>query len=493
LIYTKFCLVILMVFMIFAFSANKTMAESVPKNIILMISDGCGYNQINSASLYQYGKTGSQVYERFPIKLWVSTYSARDRKVSEPYKEGYDPEKAWSWFNYVESGATDSAAAATAMATGFKTYNGGIGVDANKNPIMNVSELAKKLGKSTGVVTNVQFSHATPACFIAHNSGRGKYDQIAQEMILDSRADVIMGCGNPLFNNDGKLISDNRNYSFVGGELVWNGLVNGQTEYDLDKDGVIENYVEDCDGDGFRDQWKLIQNLSEFRSLMKGDTPKRIIGVPQVFETLQCKRSSILDRDGNGKIEAKDAAIVDDIYKDPINPNVPSLQEMVSGALNVLDNNKDGFFLMVEGGTVDWMAGSNYPRMIEEEIEFNGAVEAVVRWVKTKSNWNETLIIVTGDHETGYLTGPNSGPDKDDPNDSIKPVWNPLVNNGKGKLPGFEWNGSGGHTNSLVPIFSNGVGSWLFWKYADETDPVRGPYIDNTEIAKVIFDLWGKK
>jgi len=148
--------------------------------------------------------------------------------------------------------------------------------------------------------------------------------------------------------------------------------------------------------------------------------------------------------------------------------------------------------VMIEGGAIDWACHANsLPRLIEEEIEFNRAVETVVNWVEKKSNWDETLLIVTGDHETGYITGPGSGPDNDDINDSIKPIWNPLVNNGAGNLPGIWWH-SGGHTNSLIPIFVKGNGSELFLKYADDNDPVRGAYIDNTEIAKVIFNLLDK-
>ena len=89
---------------------------------------------------------------------------------------------------------------------------------------------------------------------------------------------------------------------------------------------------------------------------------------------------------------------------------MPTLTEMSLAALNVLDNDPDGLYLMIEGGAVDWAAHANQSgRMIEEAIEFERAVEAVLDWVQTNSNWGETLLIVTGDHETGYLTGPDSG------------------------------------------------------------------------------------
>ncbi len=112
--------------------------------------------------------------------------------------------------------------------------------------------------------------------------------------------------------------------------------------------------------------------------------------------------------------------------------------------------------------------------MIEAQIGVDHAVEAVVEWVEANSNWGETLLIVTGDHETGYLTGPASDPD-----------WTPIVNNGAGNLPGMEWH-SPDHTNRLIPLFANGDTATEFFYYADSDDPVYGPYVDNTDLVKVI-------
>ena len=176
-------------------------------------------------------------------------------------------------------------------------------------------------------------------------------------------------------------------------------------------------------------------------------------------------------------------------YAVPLIESMPTLEEMTAAALNILDEDKDGFFLMVEGGAVDW-AGHDMEagRIIEEQIDFNKAVEAVVNWVEKHSTWDETLVIVTADHETGYITGPGSG--VFEPGEEIKTgdVWKLLVNNGKGKMPGMEWHSSG-HTNSLVPLYAMGVCSGEFDLYADEYDLVRGKYLDNTEIAKLIFSI----
>ncbi len=424
-------------------------SEHQPKNVIIMIADGSGFNHYKSADYYNCGRSPGQYYEFFSVRLAMSTY---------PYGGSYDPNLAWASFDYVDDGYTDSAAAATAMATGVKTYNAAIGVDVNGNPVLNLVELAEQLGKSTGVVTTVPFSHATPAGFVAHNPERDDYQGIAWQMIFDSNTRVIMGCGNPDYDSDGKRVSY-PDYTYVG-ESEWAALKNGTAGGDVD-------------GDGIPDHWTLIQTRAEFQMLAKkGKTPKRVFGVPQVFDTLQQKRSG-------------DASA--DPYHVPFTQTVPTLAEMTNAALNVLDNDPNGFFIMIEGGAVDWTAHANESgRLIEEMNDFNKSIEAVIWWVNTKSSWNDTLVIITADHETGHITGPGSG------QTDQGPVWNTIVNNGRGKLPGIEWH-SGSHTNSLVPFFAKGRGAEQFRKTIDGKDPLRGPYIDNTDIANTIFTLWAKR
>jgi alkaline phosphatase len=314
--------------------------------------------------------------------------------------------------------------------------------------LKNILEVAEELGKKTGVVSSVLFSHATPAAFAAHNESRNNFTEIAQEMIYDSAADVIMGTGHPWYNADGEIKSTPNTFVFVGGETTWDDLVAGTAGGD-------------ADGDGIDDPWTLIQTRAEFQSLASGPTPKRVIGIPQVYQTLQQGRS------GDPYAEP---------YVVPLIETVPTLEEMTNAALNTLADDSDGLFLMVEGGAIDWAShGNQSGRMIEEQIDFERAVEAVSEWVKKNSNWGETLLIVTGDHETGYLTGPGSDP-----------TWESIVNNGAGNLPGMEWH-STGHTNSLMVLSAKGDAARLFHEYADEKDLVRGPYVDNTSVADIVF------
>ena len=152
---------------------------------------------------------------------------------------------------------------------------------------------------------------------------------------------------------------------------------------------------------------------------------------------------------------------------------------MAGGALNVLGAYPNGFFVMMEGGAADWASHANQKgRLIEEMKDFTDAVAAVISWVELHSNWNETLMIVTSDHETGLLWG-------DAP-------LSPLMDTGKGKLPFMSFY-SKEHTNSLVPFYARGAGSELFRNFADERDSIRGPYIQNSEIAQGIHMMWVKR
>jgi alkaline phosphatase len=415
----------------------------VAKNVIVMVADGWGFNHDAAGSYYATGKAGARVWNKFPTDRAMSTYMAYSS--TEPcYGVGYDPVEVWAAFDFVKDCYTDSAAAATAMSTGVKVPDGSIGVDAASQPLLHAAEFAESLGKATGVITSVEWTHATPAGFSAHNVSRNNYAEIGQEMVYGSAVDVIMGAGHPWYDADGQFKTTPNTFKYVGGETTWDDLVAGTAGGD-------------ADGDGIDDPWVLIQTRAEFQSLADGPTPARVLGTAQVYQTLQQGRS------GDGSA---------DPFVVPLIATVPTLEEMTRAALNILDDDPDGFFLMIEGGAIDWASHANQSgRMTEEDLDFAAAVEAVVQWVKQHSSWGETLVVVTADHETGYLTGPGSDP-----------LWNPIVGFGAGNLPGMEWH-SGNHTNSLVPFFAKGSTAKVFKSAADQVDPVHGKYLDNTEMA----------
>lgn len=429
---------------IFGLTTVVEAAQKTPaKNVIIMISDGMGYNHSEAASLYARGRKNSQVYAIFPVRLAMCTH---------PITGSYNGKVIWGRFPEALKGATDSAAAATAMASGQKTYRGNIGMvpgkDGSLQRIENLVERAEKLGKASGLVTSVPFAHATPAAFAVHNPNRKNFQDISTEMLHSSALEVLIGCGHPFYDRNGRQLNEARTFKNVGGAETWQALQGGQLGADADDDGQA-------------DPWTLIEKRADFQQLATGPTPQRLLGIPQVSRTLQQGRS------GNPQTRP---------YAVPLLASVPTLTELTRAALNVLDNDVDGFFLMIEGGAIDWASHDNHSsRMLEEQLDFDRTVAAVVRWVETLSNWDETLLIVTGDHETGYLTGPASDPD-----------WQPLVNRGRNQLPGMEWHHDY-HTNSLIPLFAKGQGAEGLLSMVEGQDPVRGPYVDNTAAGKAAF------
>ena len=470
LILNRFAITIAIILVVTGCSNQKI---NTPKNIIIFIGDGMGYNHVNITSYFQHGELGKQVYDSFPIKLGMTTFMIGG--------EIYNPDSVWTNFNFVKKKPTDSAASGTAIATGSKTNKAKLSVDTLNNRLNTILDIAEKFGKSTGVVSTVPFSNATPAAFVAHNESRYNYKEIAKEMILDSKVDVIMGGGNPLFNPDGTPIKST-NERFVGEKEAYDMNVGDNSTTKLEE--KIFNYVgckevwnllnngsigADADADEVNDPWQLIQDRGLFQKYEKGETPKRVIGVFKSGQSTQVERDDSLE---NGMP-----------FSAPLNEEIPTLAEMTLAAINILDNNSEGFVMMAEGGAIDWVAHNNLlNRTIEEQIDFNKAIEATCNWVETNSSWDETLIIVTADHETGYLLGPGSNVKVSDSNVDL---WKPIVNNGKGKLPSVEWF-SEDHTNSLVPFYAKGAGSSKFLDVIKGNDDVRGNYIDNSDIGNVI-------
>jgi alkaline phosphatase len=439
-----------------------------PKNIIFFIGDGMGYNQVLAANFFEHGQEKAQPFEQNDWTfVGLATYPAVIRKSEDAlvYSTGYNPRQAWVDPVYNTLDYTDSGAGGTALSTGRKTYNNSIAVGVDGDTLTHVSQAAKALGKSIGVVSSVPLSHATPASFAAHNSNRSNYGEIARYMFFNTRLDVIMAPGNPDFNDNGKASENNDRY--VGGREIWEQLKlnDGRTEFQFEGQALR---VLDANGNGQPDPWTLVQTRDEFIKLSTGNTPARVLGVPQVNATLN-----------QGRARAEGESMP---FTQPFNSNVPTLEELTRAALNVLGQNPKGFFVMIEGGAIDWAGHDNdLGRIIEEQIDFNNSIKAAIEWVEKYSSWEETLIIVTADHETGYLTGP----------DHPEVVNSPVVNNGKGNLPGAKFN-FGHHTNTLVPLYIKGPGQELFRLAAGEKDPVRGPYLQNVQVPQTIFMMWGK-
>ena len=163
---------------------NCSRNDNYPKNIIIYIGDGMGVAHITAGKIVR----GRLNLERFAITGLVTTHSENEL-------------------------VSDSAAAATALATGHKTYNRAVSVSKDGKPLKTLFEFAEELGKSTGIVVTSSVTHATPAAFFAHSGDRSQHTDIA-EQIINSGLDVLMGGGWMYFipeSNSGSRRQDNKN------------------------------------------------------------------------------------------------------------------------------------------------------------------------------------------------------------------------------------------------------------------------------------------
>jgi len=374
------------------------------------------------------------------------------------------------------------------MSTGRKTYNHAINWSDFDEPMegQTLAEQAKAAGWSVGVVTSVPWSHATPAGFGgAHDPYRYGYVKIAREMLNSGVLDVMMGGGNPDFDGNGKSVpqSTRKVYRYVGGPAEWNALKAG----------------------AHPGGWTLIESKADFEKLTQGPTPKKVVGTAQVAETLQYQRDLAARKDSKRRYAASlqggSAADTEDgengdnsfsaaggaapktpwpePYSDQMIENVPDLKTMALGAINCLDDNPKGFYLLIEGGAVDWANHDNFAeRMIEEQSEFVETARAVAAWIEAHGGWKDNLLVLTADHDCGLPWGENSR----------RAAFEPITDNGPKKIPGLLYN-STDHSNSLVPVHARGAASEQFQsrvKGKDETAAktwnISGEYIDNTDI-----------
>ena len=246
---------------------------------------------------------------------------------------------------------TDSAAAGTALATGHKTQNGAIGVLKDlQTPVNSVAVWAKNSGKRVGVTTSVSVDHATPAAFYAHVAGLGSYYNIGKDLY---KAGFDFYAGSDFLQPTNKDNANDENLYDMAGK---NGYVIAR---------------------GYKDYLKKSK---------KAD--KMIL--------FQSEVASKQDR------SAIPYAI--DRTKSDL-----TLQDITRSAVNFLTKDASkGFFLMVEGGKIDWACHSNDAATVfQEVIDFDNAIKVAYEFYAQHPD--ETLIVITADHETGGIvlgTGP---------------------------------------------------------------------------------------
>ena len=484
------------------------------KNVILMVSDGIGFNGWLATDYYQ-GRAGTQSYQverpdgTMPV-VYGMTHTALNLIDASgnvlpsgaelslavgSVDQDYDPLTRW---DRLENGFrsdyqgealrytsyTDSAAAGTALMSGRKTANGRINMDwSGETQFQTIGQIALKRDRAAGAVASVMASHATPASVIAHNVSRNNYAAIFNEMV-ESDLNVIMGGGHPYYDASGNQVTpdDAGAYALVGGE---------QTLTALTSDPGLNGFT-------------FIDAKADFEALAAGEiAPSRVVGIDRTNSALQARREGL----ANGDTPSGMA----------FNPNVPDLATMSLGALNVLNQDEDGFFVMIEGGAIDWMGhANNMPRFIEEQTDFNLAIDAVISWVEENSSWDETLLIITADHECGGIWGEGTWTNsvggavaaeategaivsaRFDPAEDVFNAFLAVQDRGAGNMPGYQF-ASGNHTNELVPLWAIGVGSEQFAEFTQtdlkagelwgEVYDWDGTIVDNTTVFTVMEDV----
>lgn len=428
---------------------------SKKQNVILMIADGAGFGSFYCAADFLTGAPTGFFWQNAP---WKQTSVATFHK-----KSFYDPEKDWADFKnlrvpfYQKEPAfipPDSASTGTAMMTGVKTRNGRVGVGPDDEILETIAEIFHRNGRRTGAVTTYQIASATMADVASHELERKNGQKMFAQMLLDGNLDVIIGAGHPEFNDDAQPQAASFGKYGPGPEL-WAQI----------RDGKLPA------------GWLFIEKRTDFQKLADAlpgtagfrQLPPKLLGIAQTANAFQCLRQA----------------------GSPLLPQTPTLAEASLAALNVLTAHTNspkapGFFLMIEGGAVDCANDANdLERCVEEMADFHAAIEAVCLWVEKNSSWEETLLIITADHDNGAIYGPENGSDG-------VPLTAPLYR-GKGVLADVRYY-SDDHTKQLVPLYARGPGAeevegcvigtdermGKFWNYD-------GRFIENTSVFRAMM------
>ena len=394
------------------------------QNVILLIGDGMGDSEITSARNYEHGTGGRfSGIDALPHAGWITTHSLR--------RDGAP--------DYV----ADSAATATAWATGTKTYDGAIGVDIDGEPKPTLLELAKKKGLRTGNVSTAAIQDATPAAQMAHvparscqgpeetsdtcpdaaleNGGSGSIS----EQLLRTRPDVALGGGLELFEEE----------ESEAGEYA----------------GVT--LLEQAERRGYQ----LVQDADSLAAVDKADQTEPLLG---------------LFADGHLPVSWVGPKATRTGGKEPAvrcEPNdnrpssQPSLTQMTEKALALLDGGK-GFFLQVESASIDKQAhDANACGQIGEVIALDEAVQAALAFAKKDGH---TTVLVTADHaQASQIVQPGS---------NTRGLSTTLLTNEGSPMTLSYASGAKGvpqaHTGVQVPIAGEGPGAGAVADLEEQTD-----------------------
>ncbi|MEO1997719.1 MAG: alkaline phosphatase [Planctomycetaceae bacterium] len=287
----------------------------------------------------------------------------------------------------------DSAATATALVTGIKTYNGAINVDTTGAQLETVAHAAQGIGMSVGAVTSVPLSHATPAAAYAHNVSRNDYQDLTRDLtglasvshteFPLSGLDVLLGGG----YGDTSEMSTRQGQNFVPGNIFI-------TEHDISQLDSAQNplgkYVVARRTPG-RSGMQVLTAATRSAVMDR----KRLLGIFGIGRY----RGHLPYQTADGDFQPVAGRSHAETYADSELMENPTLAALTSAAIDVLSQNERGFWLLVESGDVDWANhDNNLDNSIGAVLSGDAAVRRITDWVDQHSDWNESLLIVTADH-----------------------------------------------------------------------------------------------
>jgi alkaline phosphatase len=399
---------------------------------------------------------------------------------------------------YIKWSYPDSANTATSLYTGVKSYNNAMGVDVFERDLKTILQSAKDLGKSTGLVTSVPITHATPGAAASTVNRRNKYDadfpaldNILQEAILrDVDGDtflpnVLLGGGHPLDHENRTATSGQCNYVYIRAttykELTGKTALSDAAACTAPSSSNPNNRY----GYTFLERGpNAAQTLLTTSTQVNPNAGGKLLGL---FGTRgQNGNIPVSSANGDYSLTGLDNFSVFSSANATTNPTPgipqpdtvrplapgetteqfiakernenPTLADMTQAALNVLGKDQDGFWLMVEGGDIDWAChDNNLDNLIGTMNDFDRAVQTTINWINQNGGWRKNVLIVTADHDH-YLT--------------LNPDYPQLLAQGADTLTfqkhtpaeaGHFWGsnpsvkyGWGNHTNRPVPVYYQG-------------------------------------
>lgn len=414
------------------YNIQEAALKAGKKNIILFVFDGMDWQTTKAAALYyskgdkyKGGRGTGLLFQDYPAAgtsqfgyMVTAPHNAATnvdvdkQTVLNPggkIRGGYNAEKGGPnpWTpgndikylisspsnNYGEHAYPDSANTATSMTAGIKSYNNAINVDPTGAPVMTIAHQAQQDGYSVGVVTSVPITHATPAAAYAHNVSRNDYQDLARDLVGQTSIshpeeslpglDVVLGGGHGTKEKASGGKSHGKNFvpgwKYISEETIKQADVKNGGKYTvaLRTDGV----------EGKAGLQKATQDAIKNKTRLLG-----VYGVGAHAAHLPFQTADGDYQPAPGKTSAE-------IYSAADIKENPTLADMTESALDVLSQNKKGFWLLVEAGDVDW---ANHDNNLDNSIgavkSGEAAFKVITDWVEKNSNWKDTIVILTADH-----------------------------------------------------------------------------------------------